>query len=447
MLFKFNALMRRDYKDDYSPYSFSFDMSQDISQYPDTIGNISHGMYYVFTRFLSMMKKIAEVKDVQSEDEEYDENNYGLPLHFKSCSLEIEDGIEKLGLYYINDEHNVLTLLCNDQAIKIRYDLIVESEDKSTKVNCGIMARIKCPNICEYLANRLVIFMMSDRNIQMNEDKQSKTLDEIYDRKSLDEIRDHYSSGLSIVFEMTKDFDAILINCRKSGAIEDASSYEWIYDRIDEYKSTYGFKNRFVDLNFIRDTDFEVSAHNFDEEEDPFERTNMIKHLQKLHDMIVNSDSDDPEAITSGATAIHLEEDDSPDDIKAKIKATLDAKGIGMLVNSDELADKIMDARESQGKGGIYFGSLTANSDGTINKPDGISLSSEDINYFVNELHNTDRPHALIKATLDKIRENPGLKYVSDEILLQILKEAIIEYADPEIMANLDNFKPDEEDE
>ena len=447
MLFKFNALMRRDYKDDYTPYGFSFDMSQDISQYPDTIGNISHGMYYVFTRFISIMKKIAEVKDAQSEDEEYDPNNYGLPLHFKSCSLDIEDGIEKLGLYYINDEHSVLTLLCNDQAVKIRYDLIVESEDKSTRINCGIMARIKCPNICEYLANQLVIFMMVDRNIQANEDKQNKTLDEIYDRKSLDEIREHYSSGLGIVFEMTKDFDVVLINCRKSGNIEDAASYEWLYDRIDEYKNTYGFKNRFVDLNFIRDPDFEVSVNNFDEEEDPFEHRNLLKHLQELHDMIVNSDSDDPETIAEGATAIPLEEDDSPDDIKAKIKAALDAKGIGRLVSSDELADKIMEARENQSKGGIYFGSLTANDDGTINKPDGISLSAEDINYFVNELHNTDRPHALIKATLAKIRENPGCKYVSDGILLHILKEAIIEYADPEIMSSLDNFKPDEEDE
>ena len=106
-----------------------------------------------------------------------------------------------------------------------------------------------------------------------------------------------------------------------------------------------------------------------------------------------------------------------------------------------------MEARENQSKGGIYFGSLTANDDGTINKPDGISLSAEDINYFVNELHNTDRPHALIKATLAKIRENPGCKYVSVGILLHILKEAIIEYADPEIMSSLDNFKPDEEDE
>ena len=445
MLFKVNALMRRDYKDDYSPYSFSFDMSQDISQYPDIIGNISHGMYYTFISFLSMMKKIAEVKDIR-DGEEYDEEDYGLPLYFKSCSLEIEDGTEKLGLYYINDEYRVLTLLCNDQAVKIRYDLIVESEDKSTQVHCGIMARIKCPNICEYLDNQLVIFTVKNRDVRVN-DKQSAVLDDIYDRESFAELRDHYNPGLSVVLEMTKDFDVILINCRKSGDVEDPYTYEWICDRIDVYKSTYGIKNRLVSLNFIRDPDFNVSAHNFIEEMNSVERASILKNLQELHDMIVNSDSDDSETIGEGVTAIPLEEDDSPDDIKAKIKAALDAKGIGRLVSSDELADKIMDARENQSKGGIYFGSLTANTDGTINKPDGISLSAEDINYFINELHNTDRPHALIKATLAKIRENPGCKYVSDEILLHILKEAIIEYADPEIMSNLDNFKPDEEDE
>ena len=461
MLFKFNALMRRDYKDDYSPYSFSFDMSQDASQYPDTIGNISHGMYITFCNFISIVKKIAEVRYVRDEDEEYDDSKCGLPLSFKNCSIEIEDGIEKLGLYYINDEHKVLTLLCNDQAVKIRYDLIVESEDKSTQVHCGIMARVKCPNICDYLANHLALFMMADRNVQAS-DKQHEILDEIYDSKSFDEIKEHYSSGLAIVLEMTKTYDVILINCRTSGDIEDPSTYEWLYDRITEYKDKYGFKNRFVNLNFIRDDDFNVSCK-FIEEDNPFDK-NMLKRLMELygsvmkedtlkrliglHDTIVNSDSDDPDDMEiGGATAIPLEEGDTPDDIRAKIKAALDARGIGSIVSSDELADKIMEARENQSSGGIYFGSVTASSDGTIGVPDGISLSAEDINYFVNELHNTDKPHALIRATLDKIRENPGLKNVSDELLISILKEAIIEYADPEIMSSLDNFKPDEEDE
>ena len=445
MLFKFNALMRRDYKDDYSPYSFSFDMSQDISQYPDTIGNISHGMYHVFTSFLSMMKRIAEVKDMR-DDTEYDENNYGLPLYFKSCSLEIEDGIEKLGLYYLNETHTTLTLLCNDQATRIRYDFIVESDDKSAQIHCGVVARIKCPNICDYLANRLVVFMMADRNVQSNE-KQNEIMDNIYDSDSYTKIRDFYSPGLSVVLEMTKTYDVILINCRKSGDIEDASTYEWICDHIDAYKSTYKFKNRFTNLNFIRDPDFDVSAHNFDEEEDPFERTDMLKRLKELHDMIINSDSDDPETISEGVTAIPLDVGDTSDDIRAKIKEALDAKGFGKILDSDAIVDKIMEAKENKSPGGIYFGSISASPDGEISRPDGISLSAENINYFINELHNTDRPHALIKATLDKIRENPGLKNVSDELLISILKEAIIEYADPEIMSSLDNFKPDEEDE
>lgn len=446
MLFKFNALMRRDYKDDYSPYSFSFDMSQDISQYPDTIGNISHSMYYTFYHFISLMKKIAGMSDMRDDDEEYDEDDYGLPLYFKSCSLEIEDGIEKLGLYYLNETHTTLTLLCNDQAIRIRYDLTIESEDKSAQIHCGVMARVKCPNICEYLDNQLVVFMMKNRDVRSN-DKQTKTMEKIYDSKSIDELRDHYSSGLGVVLEMTKEYDVILVNCRKSGDIEDASTYEWLYDRINEYKNTYGFNNRFANLNFIRDPDFNVSASSFDEEENPFERTNTLMRLKELHDMIVNSNSDDSDIISEGVTAIPLDEGDTPDDVRAKIKEALDAKGFGKILDSDAIVDKIMEAKENQNPGGIYFGSISAGPDGEISRPDGISLSAENINYFINELHNTDRPHALIKATLDKIRENPGLKYVSDGLLLSILKEAIIEYADPEIMSSLDNFKPDEEDE
>ena len=176
-------------------------------------------------------------------------------------------------------------------------------------------------------------------------------------------------------------------------------------------------------------------------------RTQMIEKLKELHDMIVNSDSDDPETISGGVTAIPLEEGDTPDDVRAKIKEALDAKGFGKILDSDTIVDKIMEARENQSTGGVYFGSISAGPDGEISRPNGISLSAENINYFINELHNTDRPHALIKATLNKIRENPGLKDVSDELLISILKEAIIEYADPEIMSNLDNFKPDKEDE
>ena len=445
MLFKVNALMRRDYKDDYSPYSFSFDMGQDISQYPDIVGNISHGMYFAFNAFISMLKKIAEVKDMRDEDE-YEYDSYGLPLHFKSFSVEIEDGIEKLGLYYLNESHTTLTLLCNDQATRIRYDLIVESDDKSAQIHCGVMARIKCPNICEYLANQLVIFMMPDRNVQTSS-KQGEYMDALYDDDtSIEWLKERYSTGLSIVLSMNKKYDVILINCRKSGNVEDDSTFEWLEDKLDEFKNTYGFANRFVNLNFIYDDDFSRSCK-YNQEGSPMARTQMIEKLKELHDMIVNSDSDDPETISGGVTAIPLEEGDTPDDVRAKIKEALDAKGFGKILDSDTIVDKIMEARENQSTGGVYFGSISAGPDGEISRPNGISLSAENINYFINELHNTDRPHALIKATLNKIRENPGLKDVSDELLISILKEAIIEYADPEIMSNLDNFKPDKEDE
>ena len=442
MLFKVNALMRRDYKDDYSPYSFSFDMGQDISQYPDIIGNISHGMYFSFCSFISILKRIAEVKDIR-DDEEYEYEDYGLPLYFKSFEVDVEDGIEKFGIHYINDDHTYLTMVCNDTTIKIRYDLIVDSDDKSTQIHSGVMARIKCPNICDYLANQLMVFMMPDRNVQSSE-KQGRDMEKIYDEEILENLKEEkYSSGLGIVLAMNTKYDIILCNCRKSGDVKDDSTFEWMVDKLDEFKNKYGFTHRFVNLNFIYDEDFSRSTQ-YKEEDSPMNRTKMLEKLRNLRDMIINSDDDSE---IEGVTAIPLEDNDSDDDIRDKIKEALDAKGIGKLVDSDTIVNKIMEARENQSTGGVYFGSISTGPNGEISKPDGISLSAEAINYFINELGKTDKPHALIKATLDKIRENPGLKDVSDELLIAILKEAIIEYADPEIMASLDNFEIDEEDE
>lgn len=436
MLFKFNTLIRRDYKDDYSPYSFSFDMSQDVDNYPDIIGNISHGTYAPFL-MISILRRIAEMGTLGT-DEEYEDGDYGLPLNVKSASLIIEDGIEKFGLKYINDDHTHLMLICNDQEIKIRYDFMVEDSDcSSAKIHCGVAAHLKCPTICDYLANKLVIFKMHTHGVEAS-DEASATLDSLYDDQETTKLFDTYTRGLSLVLAMSKKYDILLINQRESGDIEDNESFEWLYDAILRYKDEYGFKNRFVELNFIRDKDFEVSARY--EGESSNEKNSFIDRLKKIHSMMTDNDE------SEGPIAIPVEDCDDPNEIKAKIKAALEAKGFGMLTNTDNLADQIMSARSSNnGNSGIYFGTISTDPD-SDNNTHGISLSAKDINYFLNELHNTNKPHALIKATLAKIKENKGLQDVSDGIILDILKTAILEYADPEIMASLDNFKPDDND-
>ena len=448
MLFKFNALMRRDYKDDYSPYSFSFDMSQDISQYPDIIGNISHGMYTVFEPLMIMLKRIAEMKRIDvGDDDEYDDDDYGFPLHFKSCSLEVEDGIEKLGLHYINDDHQHLTLKCNDNSIKICYNLITASDDESARINAGVIARIKCPNICDYIANQLVFFAMTNRNF-IGTEAQTDYLDTLYDDKLVKSLSEEYSKGLSIVLRMSKKYDVILLNCRNSGDIEDDSTFEWLEDKLHQYADLYKFKNRFTELNFIYDDDFGASCGYF-MESSPTARSKMIGELQNLHDLIINGNAN--EEIIANPIEISTADCETSDDIKDKIKDALKEQGLDSLFDTDSIAQQIADVKEqtkNDKKGGVFFGSIGASSDGEVSAPEGFRLTAEDINYFINELSNTDKPHTLIKATIDKIKETyPSMKEIPDFVIVNILKEAILDNADPEILTNLDNFKPDKEDE